>query len=57
MKSIAHSTNLKSNWNYSDALVNRSDKNNQIKIGMIKSWMGFVYFIVLISTLVVLFTR
>lgn len=47
----------RSEWKKSEASVKRnSDLGNDNK-GMVKARLGFIYFVVLVSSLIVLFTR
>jgi hypothetical protein len=44
-------------WGNSEASVRRNSDFGDNKKGMIKTRLGFIYFVVLVSSLIVLFTR
>lgn len=44
-------------WGNSDAAVKNSSESGNDNKGMIKARLGFIYFVVLVSSLIVIFTR
>ena len=46
-----------SEWQNSEVSVKRNSDFGDDKKGMIKTRVGFIYFVVLVSSLIVLFTR
>jgi hypothetical protein len=44
-------------WGNSEVSVNQHSKSGNDNKGMIKSRLGFIYFVVLVSSLIVIFTR
>lgn len=44
-------------WGNSEVLVNKTSEPEKDNKGMIKSRLGFIYFVVLVSSLIVIFTR
>ncbi|MBE0551250.1 MAG: hypothetical protein IH619_02560 [Ignavibacterium sp.] len=46
-----------SEWENSEVSVKRNSDFGNNKNGMIKARLGFIYFVVLVSSLIVLFTR
>lgn len=47
----------KGEWGNSEELVNKHSELGNDNKGMIKTRLGFIYFVVLVSTLIVIFTR
>ncbi len=46
-----------SEWGNSEVSVKRNSDFGNDKKGMIKTRLGFIYFVVLVSSLIVIFTR
>jgi len=46
-----------SEWGNSEVSVNRNSDFGDDKKGMIKARLGFIYFVVLVSSIIVIFTR
>jgi len=46
-----------SEWENSEASVRRNSDFGDNKKGMIKTRLGFIYFVVLVSSIIVIFTR
>ena len=46
-----------SEWGNSEVSVNRNSDFGDDKKGMIRARLGFIYFVVLVSSLIVIFTK
>ncbi|MCC6254825.1 MAG: hypothetical protein IT276_07925 [Ignavibacteriaceae bacterium] len=44
-------------WGNSEVLVKKTSESGNDNKGMIKARLGFIYFVVLVSSLIVIFTR
>lgn len=44
-------------WGNSEVIVKKTSGSGKDNKGMIKARLGFIYFVVLVSSLIVLFTR